>query len=72
MSATMEMKVMKKDDVAQDQPGPSPAETPHIRPPEEEPPLPYTRRETWFIVLIIAVAGLFRYASNFVVLCCSH
>ncbi|KAL1760343.1 major facilitator superfamily domain-containing protein [Schizophyllum commune] len=59
MSATMEMKVMKKDDVVQDQPVASPAETPHIRPPEEEPPLPYTRRETWFIVLIIAVAGLF-------------
>ncbi|KAL1668771.1 major facilitator superfamily domain-containing protein [Schizophyllum commune] len=59
MSATMEMKEMKKDGVVQDSAVAPPAETPHIRPPEEEPPLPYTRRETWFIVLIIAVAGLF-------------
>ena len=72
MSATMEMKEMKKDGVVQDQPVSPPTEASQIRPPEEEPPLPYTRRETWFIVLIIAVAGLFRYASNFVVLCCSH
>ena len=70
MSATMEMK--KDDGVVQDSAVAPPAETPHIRPPEEEPPLPYTRRETWFVVLIIAVAGLFRYAVNFAALCSSH
>ncbi|KAI5896821.1 MFS general substrate transporter [Schizophyllum commune H4-8] len=59
MSATMEMKEMKKDGVVQDQPVAPPAEASQIRPAEEEPPLPYTRRETWFIVLIIAIAGLF-------------
>ncbi|KAL1682304.1 major facilitator superfamily domain-containing protein [Schizophyllum commune] len=60
MNATMEMKEMKKDRVVQDQPVAPATEASQIRPPEEEPPLPYTRRETWFIVLIIAVAGLFR------------
>ncbi|KAL1700882.1 major facilitator superfamily domain-containing protein [Schizophyllum commune] len=60
MSATMEMKEVKKDGIVQDQAVVPLAEASQTRPSEEEPPLPYTRRETWFIVLIIAVAGLFR------------